>query len=235
MLVRSLRSALAQQAAAFEIIVVDDGSGQGVETARAIGGDGVFTLETGGFGQVPARNLGIRHARGRWIAFLDDDDWWASTDYLEAMAASLGGGGLAYASGRIVYEGAGIASEAWLPFRAHVDARSVRHDNTLLVSGIAYERALHGAVGPFDETLPVYWDWDFYLRLAAAETRFADCGNDGVRISTRVDSVSAPANEVGRRSELARLCHKHGLEGVTLKNHEGIAIEQRGDGGVEVR
>ena len=226
LLARALRSALAQQGAGFEIIVVDDGDGQGADLAQAVGDPRIVTLTTGGLGQVPARNMAARQAKGACIAFLDDDDWWASDRYVAALANGLANGGLAYASGRIVREGTGAGPGDWLGFAAHIDARSIRQDNMLLVSGIAYERRLHTRLGPFDESLPVYWDWDWYLRLAAAGTRFTACGEDAVRISTRTDTVSAPANEAIRRAELARLCDKHGLTGVVLKNHESIAVDQ---------
>ncbi len=230
MLVRAIRSVQAQNYRDFEVIVADDGTGQGAEIARDMLGAGTG-FETGRLGQVPARNMALRRARGRWIAFLDDDDWWHSPDYLGAMSASLDRGGLAYASGRIVRETARLEATAELPFAAHIDEVSIRRDNTLLISGIAYEAALHETLGPFDESLPVYWDWDWYLRLAAAQTRFAASGDDGVRISARVDNVSAAGNEIVREAELRRLCARYGLVDVMLKNHESIAVEQRGSAG----
>ena len=30
----------------------------------------------------------------------------------------------------------------------------------------AYRRSLHAAIGAVDESLPFYWDWDWYLRVA---------------------------------------------------------------------
>ena len=226
MLVRALRSVLDQRDADLEIIVADDGTGQGAAAAEAMAGSRVVTVVTGALGQVPARNLAVRRASGDCIAFLDDDDWWASDDYLAALALALRDGGLAYASGRIVREGAGAGPDDWLAFAAHIDLGSVRRDNTLLVSGIAYERGLHAVLGSFDETLPVYWDWDWYLRLAEAGTRFTAAATGSVRISARTDNVSGAANRGVRQAELLRLCDKHGLEGVVLKNHESIAVDQ---------
>lgn len=232
LLARALRSIAGQSFRDFELIVADDGTGQGAALARALLGTKASAFETGGLGQVPARNMALDCARGRRIAFLDDDDWWAAPDHLDTMKAALDrGAGLAYASGRIVREtGSGVATD-WLPFAAHIDAQSIRRDNTLLVSGIAYEAALHEALGRFDESLPVYWDWDWYLRLAALPTSFATTGQDGVRISARIDNVSAPGNEAARATELKRLCDKHGLLDIRLKNHESIAVEQRARAG----
>lgn len=228
MLARALDSVLAQQGPSFEIVVADDGAGEGAAMAQGLGVAGASGFVTGGLGQVPARTMAVRRARGRWIACLDDDDWWAAPDYLAGMKATLEGhGGLAYASGRIVRESASLIAESEIPFAAHADREAIRHNNILLVSGIAYETALHDRFGAFDETLPIYWDWDWYLRLAAACVPFVATGRDSVRISTRSDNVTA-GNATVRAAELARLCRKHGLVGVVLKNHESIALAQQG-------
>ena len=228
MLRRALRSALSQSGAVAEIVVVDDGDGAGALAARDILGRSGSILTTGGSGQVPARNLAIAQARGRWVAFLDDDDWWSAEDHLARLAQALKAGArLAHASGHLVREGDGPLSGEEIGFSASIDADTIRRDNTLLISGIAYDRALHAELGPLDDSYAVYWDWDWYLRLAEAGVRFAASGGDGVRISTRLDNTSADRNQAERAAELARLCAKHGLVDVALKNHEVIALEQR--------
>ncbi|HZL34515.1 MAG TPA: glycosyltransferase family 2 protein [Tepidisphaeraceae bacterium] len=69
-------SVLAQEDTDFELIVVDDGSTD--NTAEALAGYGarVRLLRQENRGPGPARNLGIRAAKGRYIAFLDSDDRW---------------------------------------------------------------------------------------------------------------------------------------------------------------
>lgn len=222
LLTRALRSALAQRDASFEIIVADDGRGAGADAARAMGLD---AFVTGHLGQVPARNAAIARARGRWLAPLDDDDWWDDEWHLARLAATLRqSADLAFASGRIIYENS--APRDALPFAARADAEALRHDNMLLNSGIAYARAWHARLGPLDTAFPHYWDWDWYLRLAAQGARFLDAGGDGVRISVRAGTVSSVENEAARRDELQALGRKHGLPGLVLKNHESIARDQ---------
>lgn len=226
LLVRAIGAVRSQTFRDIELIVVDDGAGDGAQVARGFDFCPITTLVTGGAGQVPARNMGVGAASGTYIAFLDDDDWWDDAGHLGGLLAAFRGEGLAYASGRIVAEGPDRPEEV-LPFRAQADAVSLRRDNKLLIPGIAYDRALHRRLGPFDEALPYYWDWDWYLRIAAAGLPFFESGGEGVCISARGDSVSAAANEAARRADLARLCAKHGLTGIALKNHEGIAREQQ--------
>ncbi len=86
----TIESVLAQDYPALEVIVVDDGSAD--ETAALAGGYGerVRCLRQSNAGQGAARNLGARHATGKYLAFLDSDDLWkpgktaAQVELLEA-------------------------------------------------------------------------------------------------------------------------------------------------------
>jgi glycosyltransferase involved in cell wall biosynthesis len=222
-----LRRALAsveRQGGAPEVIVVDDGDGSGAEAAMLARPGRVTTLTSAHAGQVAARNMGVGAARGRWIAFLDDDDWWDAPDHLAIMlSAATPAPCVVFASGRIVAEGARSDVGTSWPFVASADAAGIRRDNRLLVSGVLYPRAAHATLGPFDPDLPYYWDWDWYLRLFEAGFSFRPAASDAVRISARENSVSAAANEAARAANLARLADKHGLEDLRLRNHESIA------------
>lgn len=73
-----LNSILNQTLDKIEIICVDDGStDNSLEVLNSFAGNfnniHVFTKENGGSGS--ARNLGLKHAKGEYIAFLDSDDY----------------------------------------------------------------------------------------------------------------------------------------------------------------
>src|SRR4029453_10807567 len=78
-LLRTLQSALSQRAVDFEIVVVDDGSQDDTyETVTRLDEPRVRVVRhESPKGESGARNRGIVDARGDWIAFLDDDDFWA--------------------------------------------------------------------------------------------------------------------------------------------------------------
>lgn len=70
----AIDSALQQTARPLEILVIDDhSSDRSVEIARQFGPP-VRVLQSSGHGPAAARNLGVREARGEFIAFVDADD-----------------------------------------------------------------------------------------------------------------------------------------------------------------
>ncbi len=90
---RAVRSVLCQEGVSLEVLIVDDGSGDGTpalirrleeEDERVRG----FRLEKN-LGVSAARNRGIREARGNWIFTLDDDDY-IDEDMLSDMLGQLG-------------------------------------------------------------------------------------------------------------------------------------------------
>lgn len=77
-LAMALDSAMAQSVP-LEVIVIDDGStDQTLVTARSYG-ETITLVEQPNQGQGAARNAGLSIASGEYVAFLDADDYWASS------------------------------------------------------------------------------------------------------------------------------------------------------------
>jgi len=98
-LARSLDSALGQGVDA-EVIVVNDGSTDSTHAVLAGYEGRIVCIDQENQGQAAARNRGLAAARGRYVAFLDSDDYWlpgflpVCLDFLEnhpdAVAVSTG-------------------------------------------------------------------------------------------------------------------------------------------------
>jgi GT2 family glycosyltransferase len=88
LLEQALASVFAQELTDYEVIVVDDGSTDETQAVLARYGERVRALRQENQGQGAARNLGIQHATGEYVAFLDSDDvWfpWSLATYREAL------------------------------------------------------------------------------------------------------------------------------------------------------
>ena len=73
---QTIDSLLAQTLPPEEILVIDDGSPDEITAALAPYGDRITLLRKENGGAASARNLGLDHARGDLIAFVDADDTW---------------------------------------------------------------------------------------------------------------------------------------------------------------
>lgn len=76
LLEETLESVFAQEFTDFEVLVVDDGSTDDTPAVLARYGERVRVLRQPNQGQGAARNLGIQHATGEYVVFLDSDDLW---------------------------------------------------------------------------------------------------------------------------------------------------------------
>jgi CDP-glycerol glycerophosphotransferase len=102
-LAECLESVAAQAFGDFECVMVDDGStDSSAEIARRwAAGDGRFRLvQQANQGLGGARNTGVRHARGEYLAFLDSDDL-VPPDSYRLMIATLERTGSDFAQGNV--------------------------------------------------------------------------------------------------------------------------------------
>lgn len=223
LLLRALRSLQAQLYPDWEALVVDDGDGSGLEAARGLGDSRIRALPNAGKGQVQARNTALQAASGETIALLDDDDWWEDRTHLYRVLRVLRAvSALVYRGGYLVQERDGLELER-LPFDLSATPESLRHNNTILATGIAYPKAFHDELGLFDPEMSDYWDWDWYLRVSGAGHPLIQLPGRGVVVSMHGANMSYSARQEERQRYLERLSAKHKLSGVKLKDHRIIA------------
>lgn len=94
---RAIKSALAFRKLPIEVVVVDDGSGDGTAAiVRDLAGDDgrVRLVSQENSGRSSARNTGVASSRGEWVMFLDSDDYLLPGSE-DVIARTLGGSGAA--------------------------------------------------------------------------------------------------------------------------------------------
>ena len=175
----ALQSVFGQTLVPDEVIVVDDGStDDGAEiVAEMVKRYPIRLISKENGGQSSARNMGVDHAHGDLIAFLDQDDAWYPNHlaelvkpFLATRAVELG---WAYSSLDEINEaGEMVIHDILQPFRSahpkHNLASCLKQDMFILPSASLISREAFRKVGGFDERLSGYEDDDFFLRMFLA-------------------------------------------------------------------
>ena len=185
---RAIDSVLTQKGADFELIIVDDGSTddteglvRGIRTSHLeirkneksdetrVPRPEIRVFHQENHGPAAARNLGIKEARGEWIAFLDSDDEW-KPGKLKTQLEFFGKN-----PDHLICQ----TEEIWVrngtrvnPMKKHKKSGGWIFEKCLPLcvvspSAVMIRRKLFDEVGLFDESLPACEDYDLWLRIAA--------------------------------------------------------------------
>jgi len=207
---QAIDSALQQDYPAQEIIIVDDGSTDDTVNIVARYGGKVHLLTQKNQGSAAARNLGIRHARGKYIAFLDADDaWWRHKirHQVEAMAA----GGYKMAYSRFIWWRPNGPGQHTQPETEFEKPSNPNLSTVAIVTGCPYaellldcivwtstvivEKAALEKAGLFDESLRKGQDYDLWLRLSR-QTEMVGLEKPTALYRIHPDSITSSVKEI---------------------------------------
>ncbi|MBU3090135.1 glycosyltransferase family 2 protein [Clostridium gasigenes] len=87
-LIEAVNSVLNQTYTNYEILIINDGSKENMDSFLLEYEEKIIYIKKENGGPASARNLGIRKARGEYLAFLDSDDLWTS-DKLEYQISEM--------------------------------------------------------------------------------------------------------------------------------------------------
>jgi glycosyltransferase involved in cell wall biosynthesis len=171
----SIDSVVAQSYSDWEAIVIDDGSTD--STPEVVGafadslGDRLVHIRQSNRGLPAARNTGVRHSRGEFIALLDADDVWLP-DRLAHSVRALDEDpavGLVHARIARMDTNGKIVDYPKCP-RKYLSGHIAHHIFTrrahLAVATIQFRKSCLSEVGLFDETMRAVEDRDLWFRIA---------------------------------------------------------------------
>jgi glycosyltransferase involved in cell wall biosynthesis len=170
---RAVDSVLRQTYPNVEAIVVDDGSTDGTFEYVKAHIPEVTLLQQPNQGVAAARNLGVKHSKGEFIAFLDADDIWAREKLRIQMTvfAKHPHCGLC-ATDAVAFYSTETAPELDTLFRepnegvpTGLDIQSLFRENTINTSSAVVRRDVFFQAGQFDENLRRTQDYDLWLRI----------------------------------------------------------------------
>lgn len=214
LLPRALESVMGQTLSDWECLVIDDASSD--ETPRLMER---LTARDPRIRYLPlerrrgaagARNHGIRHSRGRYVALLDsDDEWMAEKLALQAAALEEGDDRLGGVTCGVRFVSlSGRERDRCPSARAEIQGEILARNPVGSPSRVMVRRACFERVGTFDEDFPAYGDRDMWVRIAR-RYRWGRVPRILVRYHETEGALSADAEKVitGAR----RLWNKHEL------------------------
>ena len=165
----ALRSILEQEYSPLEIIVVDDGSTDGVAAILAREFPGVRCLSQAHAGLSAARNAGLARVESGWIGFLDADDLWAPEKLRMQMKALESQPELEAVFGHIrQFYSPEDADRLSRTYRIAQEILPGIHADTMLISAAAIRR-----IGVFNPAVAMGEFLDWFARAQEAGLAYA--------------------------------------------------------------
>ncbi len=173
MLKEALQSVISQTFEDFEVVVVNDGGpADAEEICKQAGDDRVrYVLRNHSGVSAGALNAGLHMARGKYIAYLDDDDLY-KPDHLETLvlgADSWGEEGILYTDAEKIVGRQTPGGLEWSPpkpfFLEDFNAAKLRRQNFIEYQCVLHPKDVVVNAGGFNEGLNYSVNWELWLRL----------------------------------------------------------------------
>lgn len=173
---RAISSVLHQSYMDYELIVVDDGSDPAVELPKDALDERIRLIrQSVAEGPAAARNAGIKCARGRYIAFLDDDDEYLPNFLLRTRHTleTVTSAGFSWCGAEMVHYNSNneVISTTMREWPNRFDHHEDMMTETLSIGtgfGVTINSRCFKSIGMFDTRLAFTEDMEFFFRLLDA-------------------------------------------------------------------
>ena len=173
MLQEAIESVLEQTFQDFELLVINDGGEDVAPLLMKLNQKGKirYAQHSSHRGPSAARNTGISHARGKYIAYLDDDDLYLP-GHIQTLVGYLeqSGSKIAYTDGyraqQEVHGNHYVITGRDVPYSQNFDRDLILVGNFVPILRLMHQRVCLAETGGFDESLPAVEDWDLWIRLS---------------------------------------------------------------------
>ena len=162
---QALRSIHSQTYSSIEILLINAG---GIVLAEQEETCSPIPLKLIDYGRKLSRpqaaNAGLENATGRFITFLDEDDW-IEEDHIETLVNALTDNPNFKATYTNVQKATKDGVSKNFTFSTAFDPILLMRDNYIPIHAMLFERSLLSKGCRFDENFEIYEDWDFWLQL----------------------------------------------------------------------
>jgi len=174
---RALSSLNNQTYTYFEVLICDDGSIDNTPEVVADFSNDLnikyIKIANSGIPAIP-RNLGIANAKGKYIAFLDSDDWWHENKLQLAFEYLENGADLVYSD---FYKVKSLTEKEIVKVRGLKDNITIdllKNGNAICNSSVVVRKSILDKVSFFNEGQEyIAWeDFDLWLRISKITNRF---------------------------------------------------------------
>ncbi len=184
----AVESALRQTYKKVEVIVVDDGSTDESLQVLTRFGNSIRLLPQENFGACHARNVGIKHARGELIQFLDADDLMHHRKIEATLQATDSHTVLFCDCQRVSKLTGSIIKEKHGALNGDFASMALIGIQT---SAPLHRKTFLEKVGGFDETLPCAQEYDLHLRMLVSGMKFLRVPETLITLREVPNSVSS--------------------------------------------
>lgn len=171
LLPKAIASVAAQTHPRIELVVVNDGGEDVEELIREYATGSirqvVYHALRPGRGRSAAANAGLDLATGKYLIFLDDDDWFLPEHIANLVAPLDGDANLAAAYGNTACVSHMDGEwETVFEYNDSYDPIRLAYENYLPIHAVLFRKSLVDAHCRFQEDLSIYEDWAFWFLLS---------------------------------------------------------------------